>query len=510
MRLDTPGASSVTPGDPALCLTNGDIQALTVAPLPALITQIQTAALPVGVIARGPPPAQVPLQNFVGPLTTNPTSHSLLSQLPEVEEAIILAVVNHTLKPSELYKLDSKYRGKAEWGMLELDGSFASSRTPSPRTTYLTPYSIEASFTVYIRILVAHVSVQQVAAVAKAAMLYLALFLRLHTEYEWPAVLNYHMAPFARRRREVAAGDYSGWPAVGVGLCADHLNGFRKPQPPTTSTATSSSHKVASPTRATEEHSGLTDAYTGALARRLGKEQTMEPVPAIYIPVPAPFPVLETFIEETVETYNLDLFRCFSPSEPHVESVTPNTTAAAARYLTPKQATHMLPGKPWVQKACDKHSKLTNAGRGSSALTRSSTGPTIRSGRSCGNLTCRIAAYTMKIESTSTSSSPNAPPSALSIISPGTALTSVMSTTHDMPSPPEKDMLSPTGVLSSFMTSIHSLPHGNTHPASPTTPDVWKMTGILEPRYRPAYELEDGNLERSGRGLTVSSVYAGA
>jgi hypothetical protein len=31
---------------------------------------------------------------------------------------------------------------------------------------------------------------------------------------------------------------------------------------------------------------------------------------------------------------------------------------------------------------------------------------------------------------------------------------------------------------------------------------VWRMFGVPDPRYRPAYELLDGNLERSGRGLT--------
>ncbi|KAG6919147.1 hypothetical protein DXG01_008954 [Tephrocybe rancida] len=304
----------------------------------------------------------------------------------------------------------------------------------------------------------------------------------------------------------------------------------------------------------------LLHLYAGALARRLGKDQTMEPVPAFYIPVPSPFPVLETFIEETVETYNLDLFRCFSPSEPHVESVTPNTTAAAAHYFDTKKpqlhAAGKAKGAEGMRQALEAYKRrFSHINAVLIGTRRSDPHGAILSHRnmtdegwprferinpiinwsynqvwtflrqlnvpycylydegytSLGSTFNTFPNPALLIGSASTSFPfPDAPPSASSIISPGTALTSVMSTTHDMPSPPEKDMLSPTGVLSSFMTSIHSLPHGNTHPASPTTPDVWKMTGILEPRYRPAYELEDGNLERSGRGLTVSSVHAGA
>ncbi|KAG6839639.1 hypothetical protein H0H87_000353, partial [Tephrocybe sp. NHM501043] len=118
----------------------------------------------------------------------------------------------------------------------------------------------------------------------------------------------------------------------------------------------------------------------------------------------------------------------------------------------------------------------------------------------------------LMIEPTSTATvHSDVPPSASSIISPATALTSVMSTTHNIPPPPEKELLSPGGVLSTYMSSIHTIPQGNLHAAGqPPSPNVWRMSGIPEPRYRPAYELQDGNLERSGRGLTVSSVHTQA
>jgi hypothetical protein len=100
------------------------------------------------------------------------------------------------------------------------------------------------------------------------------------------------------------------------------------------------------------------------------------------------------------------------------------------------------------------------------------------------------------------------PDSPGSFISPGTALTSIMSSTH---------VVTPTAVLSSYITSPH-VPNGHTHENMPRTPDVdvdvdlWKAS-LPEPKYRPAYELLDGNLERCGRGLsmpTMNGVHKGA
>ncbi|KAF7319549.1 FAD synthetase [Mycena chlorophos] len=64
----------------------------------------------------------------------------------------------------------------------------------------------------------------------------------------------------------------------------------------------------------------LLHLYAGALARRLGPSETLQPIPAIYIAVPSPFPMLEEFIDDAAEKYNLDLFLCRPPSE-RVESV---------------------------------------------------------------------------------------------------------------------------------------------------------------------------------------------
>ena len=54
----------------------------------------------------------------------------------------------------------------------------------------------------------------------------------------------------------------------------------------------------------------LLHLYAAVLAHRLGSGEVMKPIPALYIPVPSPFPVLEDFIHEATKAYNLDLFLC--------------------------------------------------------------------------------------------------------------------------------------------------------------------------------------------------------
>ncbi|EGO01011.1 hypothetical protein SERLA73DRAFT_179038 [Serpula lacrymans var. lacrymans S7.3] len=71
----------------------------------------------------------------------------------------------------------------------------------------------------------------------------------------------------------------------------------------------------------------LLHLYAAALAHRVGASQGLKPVPAIYIPVPSPFPELEVFITETSRLYGLDLYTCAPSSDASnrlpVESVTP-------------------------------------------------------------------------------------------------------------------------------------------------------------------------------------------
>lgn len=192
-----------------------------------------------------PNPA-APAHPHVGPLTGNPAagaSLSLLLTFPEVEETVIISVITHTLKGSDLYKLDSKYRDKADRGMLDFENGNIRMRTDTTTKDYPTPASIEIPLMVYFRIIIAHsAATGQSVQVALATLSYVESFLRLRADYEWSAVLAYHMAFFARRRREMGQGDYNGWKRIDIELQSEYLLGYRK-----TRTATSSSTATRKP-----------------------------------------------------------------------------------------------------------------------------------------------------------------------------------------------------------------------------------------------------------------------
>ncbi|PPQ74349.1 hypothetical protein CVT24_000660 [Panaeolus cyanescens] len=82
----------------------------------------------------------------------------------------------------------------------------------------------------------------------------------------------------------------------------------------------------------------LLHLYAAALSRRHSSSSSspttsLKPIHALYIPVPSPFPVLEEFIQQAAQFYNLDLFEC-KPEAPQVESVvTPQPQAGNAGSL---------------------------------------------------------------------------------------------------------------------------------------------------------------------------------
>ncbi|KAI0316571.1 hypothetical protein OF83DRAFT_1047284, partial [Amylostereum chailletii] len=54
----------------------------------------------------------------------------------------------------------------------------------------------------------------------------------------------------------------------------------------------------------------LLHLYAAAIAKRA--PSTSRKIPTLYIPVPSPFPALESFIDEAARLYQLDVFRCLS------------------------------------------------------------------------------------------------------------------------------------------------------------------------------------------------------
>lgn len=76
------------------------------------------------------------------------------------------------------------------------------------------------------------------------------------------------------------------------------------------------------------------------LGRRLRPGETCRPVPALYIPVLCEFPELEAFTHSCAKAYNLDLFRCAPPAagSQQVESVTEPSSPVSPTSALPDTA----------------------------------------------------------------------------------------------------------------------------------------------------------------------------
>ena len=287
----------------------------------------------------------------------------------------------------------------------------------------------------------------------------------------------------------------------------------------------------------------LLHLFAAALGHRLSPGESVKPVPAVYIPVPSPFPVLEEFITDAAKQYNLDLYiACGRPDQsesgaarsskkgkggndmkealeayknrfPHIEGILVGTRRTDPHGA--KLSFRTMTDKGWPQ--FDRINPIINWSYGDVwAFLRRLNVPYCslydEGYTSLGSTYNTFPNPALLVELSPVPPSLDAPHSASDSISPATALTSVMSTTH---STPEREALSPTTVLSSYISSTHTLPTGNGHitftalngngHSHLSEPNFWKMAAAIpRPKYRPAYELADGSLERCGRGLSVS------
>ncbi|KAF5392821.1 hypothetical protein D9757_000829 [Collybiopsis confluens] len=292
----------------------------------------------------------------------------------------------------------------------------------------------------------------------------------------------------------------------------------------------------------------LLHLFAGALGRRRSEAECSSPIPAIYIAVPSSFPVLEEFIQDAAEAYNLDLFNCRPPQEDTIETV---VTPAASKITRGTDYIHPLPRPKGVGKAKggegmrqalelyknefpDISGILIGTRRtdphGNKISFRCPTdegwpefdrvNPIINWSyanvwtflRQLNIPYCKLydEGYTSLGSTYNTfpnpallvtpSTNPDEPPldSTSSIVSPATALKTVMSTTHSEPQTP--DTLSATKVLSKYMTNTHadSLTAFGTD-GKPNRQDVNSGTFTSAPQYWPAYMLKDDHLERAGR-----------
>ncbi|TFK85468.1 hypothetical protein K466DRAFT_447233, partial [Polyporus arcularius HHB13444] len=168
----------------------------------------------------------------------------LLDLFPSVKAKVLLEIARHEFEPSNLYKLDLKYRDKAGHLGLDFNGKTLTLQDPTtkdypsfhslftPLTTYIRETSIMCRKHVclmYFDILVAFAATSGIATaayhVARGSYRYLAQLETFHDKFQWSAVLHYHMEFHHERLCEMSCGDYSQWEQIDMKLQARYLVG---------------------------------------------------------------------------------------------------------------------------------------------------------------------------------------------------------------------------------------------------------------------------------------------
>jgi hypothetical protein len=139
-------------------------------------------------------------------------------------------VIQHELKAWDLSKLDSRYRNKEDRQTLSLGGVQLSYTDAAPRD-YKSLNAIVVPLSEYFAILYMYAQpTGQSDWVARQFWRYNVHLSKIAAEYEFAAVVEYHMEFFQRRRGEMQRhGDYSGWGRPDVELMSTRLYDRRKP-----------------------------------------------------------------------------------------------------------------------------------------------------------------------------------------------------------------------------------------------------------------------------------------
>ncbi|KZS91108.1 hypothetical protein SISNIDRAFT_487797 [Sistotremastrum niveocremeum HHB9708] len=148
---------------------------------------------------------------YAAPATySDPTLKYLWTLFPTVETKELFQVTNHELRGADFYKLSSDY-------MEGID--------------YPTPHSLIIPLLIYFQILAAHAFAsgydepESSHLISRYTSTYFIHLTWLIGEYEWPAVLRYHMDFYAKRRHEMASGIYSNWETVDENLFYRYVGG---------------------------------------------------------------------------------------------------------------------------------------------------------------------------------------------------------------------------------------------------------------------------------------------
>ncbi|PBK93499.1 hypothetical protein ARMGADRAFT_872169, partial [Armillaria gallica] len=155
---------------------------------------------------------------------------SLFSLFPKVEAATITSIIQHDLRTLDIYKLDTWHHNKAEQKTLELNGTkLELSNDDAVLKEYKTLNSIINPLFTYFSILIMHAQASGKSALLAIQVLhYNAHLSRIASEYEWHAMVAYHMAFFTKCCREMINGEYGSWGRIDLELHSEHLYPHRK------------------------------------------------------------------------------------------------------------------------------------------------------------------------------------------------------------------------------------------------------------------------------------------
>jgi len=160
------------------------------------------------------------------------TLRDLLYLFPHVEDDTMASILAHTLPGADVYKLDSRRILESQWDLIDAprdDSAVASLGMGVPTDVYKTLDSLLVPLNAYFSVLTLHgLASGQPTMLPCYFFRYSSHLVKIATQYEWPAVLSYHLAFYARRCKEMRIGEYVGWGKVDVDLMEQHLVPYQK------------------------------------------------------------------------------------------------------------------------------------------------------------------------------------------------------------------------------------------------------------------------------------------
>ncbi|CCM01768.1 uncharacterized protein FIBRA_03834 [Fibroporia radiculosa] len=154
-------------------------------------------------------------------------SGDLLYLFPHVDDTMMSSILNHTLQGVDIYKLDSRRILESQWDMVDpsLEDSSLSLRLPPVAIElYHSLDALLVPLNAYFSILTLHgLASGQPTMLPYYFFRYSSHLVKITMQYEWPAVLSYHLAFHTRRCKDMRVGDYAGWGRVDVDLMEQFL-----------------------------------------------------------------------------------------------------------------------------------------------------------------------------------------------------------------------------------------------------------------------------------------------